>query len=58
MKSITLLFAQLNQGHDVIDLFVHTLDSFVDAYGIEGLNSLSNEVTEAYIYFANESVNA
>lgn len=58
MKAITLLFAQLNQGQDVIDLFVHTLDLFVDSYGIEGLNSLSNEVTEAYIYFSNELVNA
>lgn len=54
MKSITILFEALNQGHDVIDLFVHTIDCLVDTYGIEGLNSLPSEVAEAYVYFSNE----
>ena len=54
MKSIEILFAQLNQGFDVIDLFVHTIDCLVDTYGIEGLNSLPSEVASAYEYFSNE----
>ena len=57
MKSITILFEALNQGHDVIDLFVHTIDCLVDSFGIEALNSLPTEVAEAYHYFSQE-VNA
>ena len=58
MKAIEILFNQLNQGQNVIDLFVHTLDLYVDEYGIEGLNNLNSKVAEAYIYFSNELVNA
>jgi hypothetical protein len=58
MKSIEILFAQLNDGHDVIDLFVHTIDCFVDTYGIEGLNDLTSEVASAYEYFSRELVNS
>jgi len=56
MKSIEILFAQLNAGHDVIDLFVHTIDCLVDTYGIEGLNDLPTEVANAYEYFSRELV--
>ena len=58
MKAIEILFTQLNQGQNVIDLFVHTLDLYVDEYGIEGLNNLNSKVAEAYIYFSNELINA
>ena len=58
MKAIEILFTQLNAGQNVIDLFVHTLDLYVDEYGIEGLNNLNSKVAEAYIYFSNELVNA
>lgn len=56
MKSITILFEALNQGHDVIDLFVHTIDCLVDSFGIEVLNSLPTEVANAYEYFSRELV--
>ena len=58
MKSIEILFAQLNEGFDVIDLFVHTIDCLVDTYGIEGLNDLPSEVASAYEYFSRELVNS
>jgi hypothetical protein len=58
MKYIEILFAQLNEGFDVIDLFVHTIDCLVDTYGIEGLNDLPSEVANAYEYFSNELVNS
>lgn len=54
MKSIQILFAQLNEGHDVIDLFVHTIDCLIDTFGIEALNSLPADVSNAYVYFSNE----
>ena len=56
MKSIEILFAQLNQGHDVIDLFVHTIDCLIDTFGIEALNDLPSEVANAYEYFSRELV--
>jgi hypothetical protein len=54
MKSIEILFAQLNAGYDVIDLFVHNIDCFIDTYGIEGMNDLPSEVASAYEYFSRE----
>jgi len=54
MKAIQILFAQLNEGHDVIDLFVHNVDCLIESFGLEALNNLPSEVAEAYIYFSNE----